>query len=121
MPNNEKGGPDQAANPASNYQGDVQSTTSSELLWNAAYRFCCACGEQRMDVAYARCGTCLDEPLKFCPCCGHDLADLRDLEVRWAFKSASTDVCHEWVAGRRTQKWWDWQQVLKHRAKAGAV
>jgi hypothetical protein len=81
-------------------QPSQQSTTASDLLWSDAHRFCCSCGQPVVVVAYGRCGTCLQEPLRACPCCGHDISALRDLEIRWAFRTASADVNAEWIAGR---------------------
>jgi hypothetical protein len=84
-------------------QPSQQSTTASDLLWSDAHRFCCSCGQPVVVVAYGRCGTCLQEPLRACPCCGHDISALRDLEIRWAFRTASGDVNAEWIAGRHAK------------------
>lgn len=85
-------------------QPSRQSTTASDLLWSDDHQFCCACGQPVVVVAYGRCGTCLQEPLRACPCCGHDISALRDLEISWAFRTASGDVNAEWIAGHHAAR-----------------
>lgn len=68
------------------------------LHWDEPDAGCVSCGQAVVTVADHRCGTCLAEPVRHCPHCLGDVADLIDREVAHRLRQASHDVNDEWLA-----------------------
>lgn len=84
--------------------------------------FCAGCGKDVLTIGYRLCGSCLsaDADAGWCPGCGADLRMLFAREVVRRVRNASWDVAAAWKDGNYLKRFSAWQQVLTHRAKAGA-
>jgi hypothetical protein len=97
----------------------LKSTPTSELHWGESHRYCVSCGDERIDIDDHRCGSCLDDDVRFCPCCGQDIGALVNRDFARRFRKASNDVSEIWSEKRLTSRWAEWQRVIAARAKAG--
>lgn len=121
MPRHEKGGRVEAADPIT-YPNDDDllnddSTSTIELHWDAAHRYCASCCGPFVEIFDGRCGTCIDDDLKFCPACGHGIGAMVNREFARRFRQVSNDVSEIWAERQMTSRWWDWQQVLNARSR----
>jgi hypothetical protein len=103
-------------------QGDLVSnpnvTDPLGLFWHPKHRYCASCRGQYLDIYDGRCGSCIQDDLRFCRACGFDVADMVNRDFARRFREASNDVASIWSERRMVDNWWRWQQVLTARERA---
>jgi hypothetical protein len=74
-------------------------TVPDDLYWNEPDVGCVACGEPVLTVDDHRCGSCLGQPVGFCPLCLGAIGGIVEREVARRWRAASGDVSEAWTVG----------------------
>jgi hypothetical protein len=74
-------------------------TIADDLHWDEPDAGCVSCGQPVVTVADHRCGSCLGQPVGFCPLCLGAIGAIVEREVARRWRAASGDVNEAWTVG----------------------